>query len=76
MTPLLFDKLPRSRPRIRRAYVIDAGDGQDDRGDRAIWARLQCKRGHVFEVSGGHTVTELKRGLPCPTCADQAPVRK
>ncbi len=62
----LFDKLPRTRPPRRLGHVIDAGDGDP------VWARLRCKRGHVWEIHGGHTVTELKRGIPCSTCADQA----
>lgn len=68
MSGLLFDKLPRSRPRRVLAHVIDAGDGHDAQGDRAIWARLACRKGHQFEVMGGYTVTELKRGIPCSKC--------
>lgn len=74
MTPLLFDKLPRSRPRIRRGHVVDCGNGCGS--DAPTWVQLKCARGHVWQEMGDWTITELKRGLPCPTCADQAPVRK
>lgn len=43
---------------------------------------MKCKRGHELEVDavpdaehrqrGQYTAAELNRGIPCPTCADQA----
>jgi hypothetical protein len=45
--------------------------------------RMACKRGHQLEVPcvvdddhrtlpSQYTPAELKRGIPCPTCAEQA----
>jgi len=61
----LFPDLPRSRPRRILGHVIDAGNS--DFGERT-WAKLQCKNGHIFETHTNMTVTELKRGIPCPVC--------
>jgi hypothetical protein len=43
---------------------------------------MRCKRGHKHRElvtppdceprPGEHTLTEIKRGLPCPTCLEQA----
>lgn len=58
----------RQKPRVL-GHVIDAGDGcGGSDSDRNHWARLRCRKGHEWEVFNGHTITELKRGLPCPTC--------
>ena len=61
------DIAPRTRrkPRIL-GHVIDAGDNGLAEGN--CWAQLQCRHGHVWETIGIYTITELKRGLPCPTC--------
>lgn len=70
MTGSLFPSLPRSRPRRVLGHVIDAGNS--DHGERT-WAKLRCRKGHEWETHTDKTVTELKRGLPCPTCSPEAP---
>lgn len=53
--------LPRSRPRIVRMHVADAGHGM---------IHFRCKRcGHdTGWIVDRWTVTEGNRGIPCPTC--------
>lgn len=59
MTPDLFGKPPRRKPRVLMR-VSDAGDGR---------AQFTCSKcGHVSEWLEVDTVTEAKRGLPCPNC--------
>jgi hypothetical protein len=72
----LFGHLPRSRPPRRLMKVHDVAD------ESGCLVEMRCKRGHRHHVTipaygdeagpGEHTVTEVKRGLPCPTCAEQA----
>jgi hypothetical protein len=74
----LFDKLPRSRPPRRLMHVFDVAD------ESGRLCEFRCKRGHTLkrEVTppdctprdGELTLTQAKRGIPCPTCADQARV--
>ncbi len=61
----LFPAAPR-RPRIVRMHVADAGSGM-------IWFR--CERcGHdTGWIPDTMTVTENKRGMPCPRCNAPAP---
>lgn len=76
MTGSLFDKLPRSRP-PRRLMHVDEVHGYGER------VTMRCKRGHALEVDcvvdddhrtlpGQYTPAELKRGIACQTCLDQA----
>lgn len=59
----MFDK-PR-KPRQWLMHVSDAGgDGPDD-----VHVRYECQRcGHETGWMMARTVTEAKRGIPCPTC--------
>ena len=66
MTRMLFDKGPRRRSKpLKRMHVLDAGPGEDG------WhmVRMACSRCDLetcwFQVS---TITEAKRGIPCPKC--------
>ena len=66
-TPLLFDKvdIPRS-PSIKRMRVVDAGMS-DMKGCQ--WLGLECPHcGYKEEGHYTETVTEAKRGIPCPEC--------
>jgi DNA-directed RNA polymerase subunit RPC12/RpoP len=57
--PNLFGGLPRA-PRILRMHVIDAGEGV---------AKFRCARcGYSSGWVSVRTVTEGKRGIPCPRC--------
>lgn len=63
MTASLFDHLPRTRKRRVMMHVVDAGPGA---------VQLKCRRcGHDTgwvlwrpEL----TISDYKRGLPCPNC--------
>ncbi len=61
----LFPSAPR-RPRIVRMHVEDAGSGM-------IWFR--CDRcGHdTGWIPDTMTISENKRGMPCPRCNAPAP---
>jgi predicted RNA-binding Zn-ribbon protein involved in translation (DUF1610 family) len=62
---MLFQKteLPRSAP-VKRMHVADAGDG----------IRFECPHcGHdTGWIADEWTVTENRRGLPCPECNKQS----
>lgn len=62
-------KPPRQAPR-RLMHVCDAGNspcGAED-GSSAV-VKFACRRcGHESEWMLGFTVTEAKRGIPCPVC--------
>lgn len=63
----MFDK-PR-RPRQWLMHVFDAGDGPCCCDETPISVRYECQRcGHQTEWTGARTVTEAKRGVPCPEC--------
>lgn len=66
----LFPDAPRHRQKPRvLGHVIDAGNGcGGTEPGRNHWAQLRCRNGHTWQIFNGHTVTELKRGLPCPEC--------
>jgi len=53
-------------PRVKRAHVIDAGDGQ---GDHPYGAQFKCK---VCQWESSwwcfNNITEIRRGVPCPNC--------
>lgn len=62
----LFPSAPRFRKKPRvLSHAIDAGNS--DHGERT-WAKLRCRNAHEWETHTDKTVTELKRGLPCPNC--------
>ncbi len=72
MTPDLFPdtKLPRAKPRVLM-HVSDASDchtgRQEDLGKPMCV--MKCTRcGQESEWLVFDTVTEAKRGIPCPTC--------
>ena len=68
-TPDLFpDTLPepppRAKPRVMM-HVCDAGDGV---------AQYECRRcGAVSEWPPFTTISEVKRGIPCPDCNTPTP---
>jgi hypothetical protein len=66
MSDGLFDRqsIPR-QPRIVRMHVTDAGHGF---GGKAI--RFECNKcGHdTGWIADEWTITENRRGLPCPKC--------
>lgn len=72
--PLLFDKadIPRTikAPRVL-GHVIDCGNSDDN--EAPTWVRLKCRNGHVWEIVCDYTITQLKRGIPCPACAASPP---
>ena len=58
------------RPRIWRMHVADAGNGCN--GDKI--AEFECGRcGHRTGWIKIETVSEAKRGLPCPNCNRSTP---
>lgn len=60
-------KPPRATPR-RLMHVCDAGDGCCE-NETPISVRYACARcGHETEWVNATTVTEAKRGIPCPHC--------
>lgn len=63
-------KPPRQRPRPqKRMHVCDAGDGPCCCDETPISVRYRCHRcGHETDWMGARTVTEAKRGYPCPVC--------
>lgn len=68
---LLFDKaeLPR-RPYLKRMRVADAGDGCI----QFVCPHCSYDTGWIVDEK---TVTENRRGLPCPKCNDsQNPIEK
>lgn len=68
-TPDMFAELtpPRKAPK-KLMHVSDASGCCTDEGDGAM-VRMQCKRcGHETGWLHLATVTEAKRGKPCPVC--------
>jgi DNA-directed RNA polymerase subunit RPC12/RpoP len=61
--PELFDLLPRS-PRRKLAHVIDAGPGEVHNVVLLRCAQCGWESGWTAE----YTLTESKRGIPCPRC--------
>lgn len=59
----MFEKPKRPKPR-RLAHVVDAGEFPD--GRRA--AKFECFRCGWSEWLSITTVSEAKRGHPCPNC--------
>lgn len=64
-TGRLFPKgLAPRRPRVIRMHVVDAGNGEE-----SMVAEFECKRcGHNSGWVTIETVTEGRRGIPCPKC--------
>lgn len=61
----LFGPRPRRAPRVMM-HVNDAYGGD---GDDAAVAVFRCARcGHETEWTGVRTITEGRRGKPCPKC--------
>jgi DNA-directed RNA polymerase subunit RPC12/RpoP len=60
----LFEQLPH-RPPVKRMHVADAGLG----GIRFKCAHCDHDTGWIADE---HTVTENRRGLPCPRCNPEA----
>lgn len=57
-------KPPRARSRVLMHVCDGAGDGPDD-----VWCRMQCRRCNTeTDWMKFNTVTEAKRGIPCPDC--------
>lgn len=68
----MFDKPPRAKPR-KLMHVCDAGDGPCSNDETPISVRYLCPRcGHETGWMGARTVTESKRGIPCPKCNETA----
>lgn len=60
-----------ARPHVWRMHVIDAGYASG-----GLIAELKCARcGHQTGWLTFQTVTEAKRGLPCPKCNADRPSR-
>lgn len=62
-------KKPRSKP-IKRAHIVDAGpnEGASAR-EYPHLGEFECKRcGWNSGWMQGQTITEMKRGIPCPDC--------
>lgn len=70
--PTLFDNTRPRRPRRVLMHVIDAGpwDGCGEPGRLGSHlVRMQCPRcGHETDWIGVQSVTEGRRGKPCPEC--------
>ena len=69
-TLALFANLPRDRPRIVRMHVVDAGGNYD--------VHLKCSTcghdaGWVNLEQLGLTISQAKRGVPCPVCNATGP---
>jgi len=62
----LFGEKPR-RPRRTMMHVVDAGDSCDPQS--LVIAKLACSEcGEETDWIEFRTVTEAKRGIPCPAC--------
>ena len=66
----LFDDKPAPRRRGQLMHVSDAGyGGCSDSGRSAVNVTLTCRKcDYQSEWLRFDTVTEAKRGLPCPRC--------
>ena len=71
--PDMFAELkpPRARPK-RLMHVCDSAGSCDEEGGGAM-VRMWCLRcSHETEWLTFPTVTEAKRGIPCPKCNGEA----
>lgn len=60
---------PQRRQRVQRMHVVDAGDCGTSDAPRSVVVQMRCmKCGHLSGWLKIRTVTEAKRGLPCPHC--------
>lgn len=58
-------KKPRAKP-LKRAHIVDAGEGQ---GDHPYGAAFECQRcGWESKWCCFKTSNEIRRGVPCPNC--------
>lgn len=75
----LFDipPKPRAKPK-KRMHVIDAGDapgGYSAEFPNRCSVRYSCRRCQLeTRWLIADTLTEAKRGIPCPTCNDETPL--
>ncbi len=61
-------------PRQHRMHVWDAGDSGDN--ELPIMCVFHCGRcGGSSEWTKVKSVTEAKRGIPCPTCNDRGDIK-
>lgn len=59
---------PKRTPRVLM-HVVDAGNGPAP----GHWAEFECDRcGYRSEWRPVESITDAKRGLPCPKCNDSA----
>ena len=64
----LLGELPPRKPARVMMHVVDAGYSGCDDDDGGI-AVFQCRKcDHKTDWTKFRTVTEAKRGLPCPKC--------
>lgn len=69
--PLLFDAadIPRTRPRLVRMHVIDAGIGCGDAEPGEQFVRYACaKCGAETDWESARSISEAKKGVPCHNC--------
>lgn len=74
MNAELFEIPQRAHRKVARVlmHVIDAGDSGCDDGHAGI-ALFRCgKCSHQTDWTGFRTITEAKRGIPCPKCNEAA----
>ena len=65
----LFENLPRSKP-LKRMRVVDAGNGNGCKVVQFVCPHCHHDTGWIVD---GLTVSENKRGLPCPKCNEPEP---
>lgn len=58
------EQAPRTKSPVRRMRVIDAGFTPY----HVHFVCRHCGHDEGFKMYQNHTITELKRGLPCPKC--------
>lgn len=64
-------KPPRAKPR-KLMHVSEAAGCCEEDGTGAM-VRMNCKRcGHESDWLYFQTVTEAKRGMPCPVCNEES----
>jgi DNA-directed RNA polymerase subunit RPC12/RpoP len=62
-----FDGSHGSADRVRRMHMVDAGPNQDV-GPTHV-AKYRCARcGTESEWQTANTISEIRRGIPCPKC--------
>jgi DNA-directed RNA polymerase subunit RPC12/RpoP len=62
-------------PRVARMHVIDAGHSDDM--DEPLMVQYRCRRcSRESEWMTARSVTEAKRGIPCPDCNQSTTQRR